>query len=85
MALWIDVRFPRLAPEDLRAAAIRLAVAFLAAQGAVPVASYLAKPMPPGGEMTAVLSVGFLAMTFLMLAVVWIVKMMQHLLGGMLR
>jgi len=82
IAVWIDVRFPRLSPDDLRAAAIRLAVAFVAAHAALPLVSYLVRPMPPAGEMTTVLAVGFVAMTFLMLAVVWIVRTLQRLLGG---
>ena len=85
IAVWIDARFPRLSPGDLRAAAIRLAVAFVAAHATVPLASYLVRPMPPAGEMTTVLAVGFVAMTFLMLAVVWIVRTLQQLAGGMLR
>ena len=85
MAVWIDVRFPGLVPGDLRGAVIRLAVAFVAAQAVVPAASYLVQPMPPGGETTTILAVGFAAMTFLMLAVVWIVRVVQRLAGGILR
>jgi hypothetical protein len=41
--------------------------------------------MPSGGEVTTILAVGFAAMTFMMLAVVWIVRAVQRLAGGMLR
>ena len=85
MAVWVDVRFPRLAPNELRDAVIRLGVAVLASHAAVPVASYLGRPMSDGAADALIVAVGFLALTFLMLSVVWIVKMLQQLLGGMLR
>jgi hypothetical protein len=85
MALWIDARFPRLAPEELRAAAIRLGAAFLVAQLAVPAAGYVAAPLSETARIGIALTIGFCALTLLMLATVWVVKIAQGLVGGRFR
>lgn len=85
MALWIDVRFPGLAPEAFRPALVRLVVAVVLAHLTVPVAAYLAQPLAHPGSAVVVLSTGFAAMTLLMLACLWMLKLAQGLLGGSLR
>lgn len=85
MALWIHVRFPNLSPSDLRAGAIRIFIAFVGGQVAVPAAAYLARPLSGAVESGMLLAVGFAAMVFLMLAVVWMLRLAHGLTGGMLR
>lgn len=85
MALWIDVRFPRLVPQDLRSAAVRLFVAFLVAQVAVPAVRHVAGVFPGVAEGAVVLAFGFAALILTMLAVVWILRLAHGMMGGTLR
>jgi hypothetical protein len=85
MALWLDVRFRGLTPSDLRAGGLRLVAAFVVAQLAVPLAGWAVSPLPPSVEPWTLVGVGFAAMVFLMLAVVWMLRLAHGLLGGMLR
>jgi len=85
MTLWIDLRFRRLSPSDLRAGGLRLVAAFVAAQVAVPVATWVVAPLPSGVGSWTTVGTGFAAMVFLMLAVVWMLRLAQGLMGGMLR
>jgi len=85
MTLWVDARFRRLTPTDLRAGGLRLLAAFVVAQLAVPVTSWAAGPLPPSVEPWTLVAAGFAAMVFLMLAVFWMLRLAHGLLGGMLR
>lgn len=85
MTLWVDARFRSLTPSDLRAGAIRLVVAFVLAQLAVPVARWVAEPLPGAVAAWTLLGAGFAAMVFLMLAALWMLRLAHGLLGGMLR
>lgn len=85
MALWIDARFPRLLPADLSSALVRLFVAVVVAQLAVPAARRVADLFPVVGEGALVVGVGFVALILTMLTVVWVLRLAQNLLGGTLR
>lgn len=85
MTLWVDARFRGFTPSDLRAGAIRLVVAFVLAQLAVPVARWVADPLPGAVAAWTLLGAGFAAMVFLMLAALWMLRLAHGLLGGMLR
>jgi hypothetical protein len=85
MTLWIDLRFRGLSPSDLRTGGLRLVAAFVVAQLAVPVTGWVAGPLPGAVEPWTLLAAGFAAMVFLMLAVLWMLRLAHGLLGGMLR
>jgi hypothetical protein len=85
MTLWVDARFRRLTPSDLRSGGLRLLAAFVTAQVAVPLAAWAASPLPAAAESSMLVGIGFAAMVFLMLAVVWMLRLAQGLMGGMLR
>jgi len=85
MTLWIDLRFRRLSPSDLRVGGLRLVAAFVVAQVGVPVATWIVAPLPSAVESWTTVGAGFAAMVFLMLAVVWMLRLAQGLMGGMLR
>ena len=85
MTLWVDARFRGLTPSDLRTGAIRLVVAFVLAQLAVPAARWIADPLPAAVSAWLLLGAGFAAMVFLMLAALWMLRLAHGLLGGMLR
>ena len=85
MTLWIDLRFRRLSPSDLRAGGLLLVAAFVVAQVGVPAATWVVAPLPSAVESWTIVGAGFAAMVFLMLAVVWMLRLAQGLMGGMLR
>lgn len=85
MTLWVDARFRGLTPSDLRAGGLRLLAAFVVAQVAVPVAGWAASPLPSSVEAWTLVAAGFAAMVFLLLAVLWVLRLAHGLLGGMLR
>lgn len=85
MTVWIDVRFRGLTPSDFRAGGLRLLAAFVVAQVAVPVTSWAAGPLPSSVEAWTLVAAGFAAMVFLMLAVLWMLRLAHGLMGGMLR
>lgn len=85
MTLWIDLRFRRLSPGGLRAGGLRLLAAVVVAQVAVPVVARVVAPLPNAVESWTIVGAGFAAMVFLMLAVVWMLRLAQGLMGGMLR
>jgi len=85
IAVWIDVRFPRLAPGDLRAALVRLAMSFVAVQLTLPAASFAFRPYSPVTEAFAIATAGYVALTFAMLTTFWLVRVAQRMLGGSVR
>lgn len=78
IALWIDTRFPRFAPTDIRRAVIHVGVSLVVAQLAVPL---LIKTVAAGGSPVEVLfalfGIGFPALTYCLLASIWIIKVLQ--------
>jgi hypothetical protein len=78
VALWLDNRFPRATPKDLRQALMHVGVSIVAAQLLVPV---LIKSISAAGSpiaaLIAVFAVGFPALTYCLLASVWIIKGLQ--------
>ena len=85
MALWVDARFPGLAPKELMPAAFRLAAAFVLAHVAIPAVKYVLAPLDETARAGVVIAVGFAAMTLLMLASLWLIRLAQGLLGGRFR
>ena len=85
IAVWIDVRFPKLAPGDFRAAIIRLAMGFVIVQLTLPATSALLSPYSALTEALGVAAVGFVVLTFAMLTVFWIVRIAQQMLRGSMR
>jgi hypothetical protein len=78
IALWIDTRFPRFAPKEIRRAVVHVGVSILIGQLAVPL---LIKTIAAGGSPVAVLfaifGIGFPALTYCLLASIWIIKVLQ--------
>ena len=85
MTLWVDARFRGLTPPHFRSGTLRLLAAFVVAQLVVPATAWAAGPLPPSIEHWVIVGVGFAAMVFLMLAVLWMLRLTQGLMGGMLR
>ncbi|MDP8956143.1 MAG: hypothetical protein M3N24_04185 [Actinomycetota bacterium] len=85
MALWIDVRFPSLSPEDLRSAFIRLVAGVAIVHLSLLAVSHLIRPLPPITEAAVMLTVGFVLLTIALLTAIWVIKVAQRMMGGSVR
>ena len=76
LALWLDVRVPRLAPQSVKAIALHLALAFAAIQ------------LIPGGTGSAAAKLGIVfgialpALVYFLLATIWVLKHAQSAMGA---
>jgi hypothetical protein len=78
IALWIDTRFPRFTPKDMRQAVIHVGLSILAAQLAIPLlVKTIAVAGSPAGILFALFAIGFPALIYCLLASIWIIKMLQ--------
>jgi hypothetical protein len=86
LALWIDRRFPRLAPSDLKVALLHLVVAALANQlldG--PLSRLVAGSSMPHGRVVAVVGVVLPLVAYAALAAFWTLRIAQRALSGSVR
>jgi hypothetical protein len=84
VGIWIDARFPRLAPGSLRVAVLHIGATIFAAQLLVPVATHFLT----GSQILTLISafaVGFPALVYSILAGLWIAKLAHAGLRGRLR
>ena len=83
LALWIDARFPALAPREIARAMIHvgaaLALGYFAASTAINVVAASASPL------AAVFGIALPCLTYLMLSSVWFIKVVQATLQGRFR
>jgi hypothetical protein len=83
LALWVSVRFPRLGPETLRGALLQVAIALLAGWFVVPAAvASVVDWASPTGPLVAVLLFVLPALTYLFLATLWAMRVLQEMLQG---
>ena len=83
LALWTSFRFPRIAPETLSGALVHVAVALLAGWFLVPAAvTSVVDWASPTGPLIAMLLFVLPALTYLFLASLWAMRMLQELLQG---
>jgi hypothetical protein len=80
VALWLDARFERFAPADLRRALFRSLVAVAAAQFLFPPVWAAALDWSPA--LVAVFSIAFPFLTYLLLSTIWSIKWLQATLRG---
>lgn len=78
LAIWFDVRFPRLAPTNIRSALIRVGAAFAILQ--IPV---IAVDEPAIAEFALVFGLYLPMLTYAFLAAVWMVKTTHGLMNGL--
>jgi hypothetical protein len=86
LALWIDRRFPRLAPSELRVAFLHLTVAALANQlldGRL--AGLVASSFVPHARVVAVVGVVLPLIVYAALAAFWTLRIAQRALSGSMR
>jgi hypothetical protein len=86
LALWVDARYPKLGPGDVRRTMLHVAGSIIVAQALFPlIADVAAKLLSPTLRMAVVLGVALPVLTYCLLACVWAIKFAQRALGGSLR
>jgi hypothetical protein len=82
LALWTFVRLPRIAPASTRGIVAHLVVAGIGANVGLPAALGAIGPIESRLTALAVLGVALPALTYLMLASLWLLQLGRQLLGG---
>ena len=86
LALWFDYRFPGLAPESFREALLHVCASWLIARLVVPAAlPAVLDRAPEAWTAVAVVAVALPAVTYAVLAGVWVLKLMFGTLRGLPR
>jgi hypothetical protein len=75
VALWVDARFPDIAPPDLRRALLRMLIALGASQFLFPAAWETALASSPA--LVAIFSVAFPCLTLVLLCAIWSIRQLQ--------
>ena len=86
LALWVNARFPRLAPAALRGALLHLGGSFIACQLILPLGSSLvAETGYPSLRLASLLLLSLPALVYALLSLVWVISNLQNSVTGMLR
>jgi ABC-type uncharacterized transport system permease subunit len=85
IALWIDVRFPRLAPQELVKAVLHVAASVAVGYATSPAMQMLVAYDDPRLTLLAVFGLAFPAIVYCLLAGIWVIKLVQRTLSGHLR
>ncbi len=84
LALWVDNRFPRIAPATLRGALLHVGASIVAAQVVVPIGIRLAASGASDGvTLLGVFGIGLPGLTYTLLAAIWIIKVVHRTLRGL--
>ena len=78
IALWVHVRFPKLAPEEYRYVVLHLMGAHVVARSVVPTGMSLVASRP----LVAVFGVALPGLVYLFLSWIWLIRLAQQSLGG---
>lgn len=85
IALWIDVRFPRLAPHDMAKALLHVAASVVLGYAISPALQTMLAYEDPRLTLLAIFGLGFPSIVYCLLAGVWMIKLAQRALSGYLR
>jgi hypothetical protein len=78
VALWVDARFPKIGPKDMRQVLLHVGLSIVIAQLAVPLLiKTIAAAGSPAGILFALFAIGCPALTYCLLASIWIIKGLQ--------
>lgn len=81
IAVWTDIRIPRLAPEAMRGIALHTMASFVILRFVAGVVGPVASSGPLGA-MVAVLAIGLPAVVYAFLVGVWAIRMFQGAYAG---
>ena len=82
LACWTYVRFPRLAPKTAAASLVHLLLSGVAAQLALPTGLGVLGPVDSRTTALVLVALALPALTYLMLASIWLLQLARQLLGG---
>ena len=85
IALWIDVRFPRLAPSEIGTALVHVAASVAVGYASGPAMHAVNTSDDSRTVLVAVFGIGFPAVVYCLLAGLWLIKAAQRTLSGHLR
>ena len=86
IALWIDARFPRLAPDEMRGALIHVGVSIVIAQLLVPIGMKVLLSLETlFSTLFAIFGVAFPAIVYALLAGLWVIKLTTGVLRSHMR
>jgi hypothetical protein len=85
IALWIDVRFPRLAPQEMTKAILHAAGSLALGYGTSPALQMLVGYDDPRLTLLAVFGLAFPSIVYCLLSGIWVIKLTQRSLSGHLR
>lgn len=84
IALWIDVRFPKLAPEDLAKVVLHVAASLAVGYATAPAVQAFGASGDPRVVLLGVFALGFPAIVYCFVAAIWMIKLVQRMLSGYL-
>ena len=85
IALWIDVRFPRLAPTELVKSMLHVAVSLALGYAAAPAIQMASASEDQRVVLLVVFGVGFPSVVYCLLSGLWMIKVTQRMLSGTFR
>ena len=86
LALWIDVRFPKLAPNEMRGALIHVGASIVVAQLLVPVGMHMFLGMETHvATLFAIFGIAFPAIVYALLAGLWVIQLTTGALRSHMR
>lgn len=85
IALWIDVRFPQLAPREVSKVVLHAAASLAVGYAVGPMVETVAASGDPRFSLAAVFGLAFPAIVYCLLAGIWVIRLAQQMLSGHLR
>jgi hypothetical protein len=83
LALWINSRFPKLAPERIWTAVVHVLAALLAGQVLVPTLSHAVPDVGPAAQALLItFAIGLPALVYALLASIWVIRIAQGAMLG---
>jgi hypothetical protein len=85
IALWVDTRFPRLGPHELTKAVLHVVASLAVVYATGPAMQALTASDDPRVVLLGVFGLGFPSIVYCLLAGLWVIKLAQRMLGGIMR
>ena len=85
IAIWIDVRFPKLAPKDLGKSMLHVGASVLIGYAAGPALGLFIASEDQRVVLLGVFGIGFPTVVYCLLAGLWMIKVAQRMLSGNFR
>lgn len=85
IALWIDVRFPQLAPQEMAKAVLHAAASLAVGYATSPAIQALVAYEDQRLTLLAIFGLAFPSILYCLLAGIWVIRLAQRSLSGHLR